>query len=80
MMARELTKPALESVTVHRGMLEARYDETDSGRDMRGVPRKRERGTRDADLEVRGPKAFPLSCNALELCTARYPCPTREAE
>lgn len=61
-------------------MLEARYDEPDSGRGTCRAAWTRERGTRDADLEVRGPKAFPLSCNALELCTARYACLAREAE
>jgi hypothetical protein len=39
-----------------------------------------ERGSGYPDLEVLGPNALPLSCNALKLCTARDACVSRKSK
>src|SRR4051812_48325534 len=77
MEAAQLAETALETIARHRRVLVLRHDEADPRSPARWT---RERGSGRPDLEVRGPDALPLSCDALQLRAPRDACATRKAE
>ena len=84
MQPRELAKPSFETIARHSRLFVLRNDEanTDSAinRFRRSPSSMHERGRCYPDLEVPGPNALPLSCNALKLCTTRDACLSRKSQ
>jgi hypothetical protein len=69
--AHELAQPTFETVAIHGGMFVARHNDSDS--------RKRERGSEDAHVEMRGPNSLPLANDGLNVEAFRESIATRKA-
>ena len=70
--AHELTEPALEPVAIHCGVFVTRHHDPHS--------RKRERGSEDAHVEMRGPNSLPLANDGLNVEAFRQSVTTRKAK
>jgi len=68
----QLAQPTLEPVAIHRSMLMARNDDSNS--------RKCERGSEDTHIEVCGPNSLPLAKNGLYVEASRQSIATRKAK
>ena len=70
--AHKLTQPALEPVAIHCGVFVTRNHDPYS--------RKRERGSEDAHVEMRGPNSLPLTNDGLNVEAFRQSVATRKAK
>jgi hypothetical protein len=71
----QLTEPALELVSRHGGMSEARDDQSHA---RAGPWRTHERGSDGPNLQMRGSETLPLLRDTLQFRASRYACTPRK--
>ena len=68
----QLSQPALEPVSIHRGLLMSWNHDCH--------PRKRERGSEDSHVEMRSPNSLPLANDGLDVIAPRQTISTRKPQ